>query len=665
MLRRSSRWLPRAGVTVGATALLLGLLPATAEAHRDGCHRWHSCPSDSGSYTCGDLGYYTYCGGTGGGSLAESVDVTAPKRPKVVRPRAGRGGRVSLTVTAEQGARIEVAETDEYGLASGTVAKATATGGAQTITFKADNGSHAYTVTATDAAGNTSDESADVTVDVDADAPDVTGFSIAGPDATTATARVSFSSEAGAAYELTVSGRKERLNGTVGDDGEVSDAALVLPDGGYTARIAVTDEAGNVGRAEQKLRVSLGELAPKVAADREPGSGRVRFTVTAPPRSKGRLAVGDATDQAFTTDADGRAEIGAQLPDGSYPAPVVTVTDPFGRSGRASGPKLVVDTTAPALKVTSDAERAAHGDLALTVTTEPHTKIAVSYGSGTHAGLISSGHASTVTRALSPGTYRVTVTATDAYGNATTKRLKIAVDDQPTAGEWLVLLLKAILVSALIVAAGYVYHRTRPAREAGRARRAAERYARELRSWEQEHERLVELADFAAELGDDERSVGGWLAAWGKRKRDESVWWVTDADMVQPGTNGLDISVRDSGTLVVTGQRVLFVGGTRREWLFSKLVHVEHSGQDVTWMRVTNRTNVSGVRYRREPEKTRITIESAIAEAPAGEARELGTGRGPVLARLRQAITAHDRQRPSSPEPPPAVSPARVGVINR
>lgn len=26
-------------------------------AHRSGCHRWHSCPSDSGSYLCGDLGY--------------------------------------------------------------------------------------------------------------------------------------------------------------------------------------------------------------------------------------------------------------------------------------------------------------------------------------------------------------------------------------------------------------------------------------------------------------------------------------------------------------------------------------------------------------------------------------------------------------------------------
>ncbi|MDQ4130039.1 MAG: hypothetical protein M3133_03465 [Actinomycetota bacterium] len=28
-----------------------------AEVHQSGCHRWHSCPSDTGSYVCGDLGY--------------------------------------------------------------------------------------------------------------------------------------------------------------------------------------------------------------------------------------------------------------------------------------------------------------------------------------------------------------------------------------------------------------------------------------------------------------------------------------------------------------------------------------------------------------------------------------------------------------------------------
>ena len=37
------------------------ILPFSASAHRSGCHRWHSCPSDSGSYVCGDLGYTSGC----------------------------------------------------------------------------------------------------------------------------------------------------------------------------------------------------------------------------------------------------------------------------------------------------------------------------------------------------------------------------------------------------------------------------------------------------------------------------------------------------------------------------------------------------------------------------------------------------------------------------
>lgn len=39
-------------------------LVGSVSAHQSGCHRWHSCPSDSGSYTCGDTGYDTYCGGS-------------------------------------------------------------------------------------------------------------------------------------------------------------------------------------------------------------------------------------------------------------------------------------------------------------------------------------------------------------------------------------------------------------------------------------------------------------------------------------------------------------------------------------------------------------------------------------------------------------------------
>ena len=37
------------------------VLPLNLYSHRSGCHRWHSCPSDSGSYTCGDTGYCSAC----------------------------------------------------------------------------------------------------------------------------------------------------------------------------------------------------------------------------------------------------------------------------------------------------------------------------------------------------------------------------------------------------------------------------------------------------------------------------------------------------------------------------------------------------------------------------------------------------------------------------
>ena len=44
---------------------LIGLsilvFPNDSFAHQSGCHRWHSCPSDTGSYVCGDLGYYSQC----------------------------------------------------------------------------------------------------------------------------------------------------------------------------------------------------------------------------------------------------------------------------------------------------------------------------------------------------------------------------------------------------------------------------------------------------------------------------------------------------------------------------------------------------------------------------------------------------------------------------
>lgn len=42
-------------------AFLLFVSPTLVFGHSSGCHRWHSCSSDTGSYVCGDLGYCSQC----------------------------------------------------------------------------------------------------------------------------------------------------------------------------------------------------------------------------------------------------------------------------------------------------------------------------------------------------------------------------------------------------------------------------------------------------------------------------------------------------------------------------------------------------------------------------------------------------------------------------
>jgi len=43
--------------------IFLPAFPMDSYGHRSGCHAAHSCPSDTGSYECGDTGNYSQCPG--------------------------------------------------------------------------------------------------------------------------------------------------------------------------------------------------------------------------------------------------------------------------------------------------------------------------------------------------------------------------------------------------------------------------------------------------------------------------------------------------------------------------------------------------------------------------------------------------------------------------
>ena len=92
------RW--KLSVSVGGLAVFIILFAfLTSDAHRSGCHRWHSCPSDRGTYICGDLGYCSRCPDNQyclGGR-------PRPKPSPTIRPRKGESTKPSLPAVGVTG----------------------------------------------------------------------------------------------------------------------------------------------------------------------------------------------------------------------------------------------------------------------------------------------------------------------------------------------------------------------------------------------------------------------------------------------------------------------------------------------------------------------------------------------------------------------------------
>lgn len=76
------------GILISATLICVPFTVSNPlSAHRNGCHRYHSCPSDTGSYVCGDLGYDSECPKTHTSSKS-SPDNTKPNDKKTeVKPK--------------------------------------------------------------------------------------------------------------------------------------------------------------------------------------------------------------------------------------------------------------------------------------------------------------------------------------------------------------------------------------------------------------------------------------------------------------------------------------------------------------------------------------------------------------------------------------------------
>lgn len=619
-------------------------MSAPAQAHRDGCHRWHSCPSDSGSYVCGDLGNDSECPGGGDEATVPEVEADhhAPARPKLSAPQAGPWGAVSFTVKAERGSSIVVTDED------GVVKRLTASGRGQQVHLRTTSGVQTFRATATDSAGNKSDAGT-VTVTADSTRPKATKVSLQAASATDVSSVLEFTTEPGISYDLRVGTRERHLKGTTTASDRLT---LWLPNGRYPLVLALTDQAGNRRAVTKVLRVAVSGPEVKVRQLSPERATAMVLGVTAPARSTGRLVLAGHSPVPFTVGRTGSAEIALEVKDGSYPGAEVTLTDAVGRTVVAVSPPLVVDSVPPALRVTVDAGQAAHGRLVLSALAESQARVRVNAGSTIGEEFLANAGARTVEHPLAAGTYVVKAVATDAAGNATAVTRSVTVVVPWTLTDWIV---AAVLAFALLTALGFGWRR--------RSAIAAWRQRRRQAAAEAAHVRA--LADYSIRRAHFERAESTWRdrraelaghvrlaeTASGTPAERTADFKPRRGELVMARVNGALVEERTrqgqpftahagSGTVTISDQRIVFTGDKTREWAFDKLTELVDVRSDTTLLKVDNRKTRSGVIYPVDTERTRILIHVAAGR------------RADSVRHAQQALAQHDARRPVAPPPP-------------
>lgn len=368
-----------------------------------------------------------------------AIDSTAPEAP------AALAASINDVVNANDGATFNVAGTAEPGAMvavtfDGTtqMVQADAAGSFAASFDTPADGTYDLSATATDAAGNSgAATSTTVTVDTTASggADDVV---IAGDGVVNGSELASFvitgTAEAGSAVAITLG--DDTLSGTADDSGQfsVTAAGLDLADGAASASIVVTDGSGN---ASDPLVVqftvdSLAPTAPTgtvsgddlvgpddVAGFVLTGTAEPGTTVTATLNGQGFDAVADASGAYAITLAPDTA-----LTDGDATVSVVA-TDAAGNSSPATEVSFVVDTTAPAapqLSTLPVVNAAGVEAVSITGTAEPGATLMGMVGAMVLP-MVTADAAGAFSfdvdlSSLGDGDHAISVTATDAAGNA-------------------------------------------------------------------------------------------------------------------------------------------------------------------------------------------------------------------------------------------------------
>ena len=324
---------------------------------------WANSPEGSKTYT---VTATDSAGNVGSASVTYTVDDTAP----VVTITAPANGAYYKTSALPTGS-FTVGELNPY---------TTVESGYSTV-----EGVHTYTVTVTDAAGNSG--SASVTYTVDNTAPVVT--------ITAPVDGVYYKSSAVPSGAFSVADVNP-IN--------VVESGYSTSEGVHTYTVTVTDAAGNVGSAS--VTYTVDDTAPVVTIS-APVDGAYYTTVNVPV---GAFTAADLNGVVSTTQSGW-----ADSPDGSYTY-TVTATDAAGNTGSASV-TYTVDNLAPVVTITAPLNGAYYKSENVPVGAFTVDEI-------NPYEVVASGWANNP-----DGSYTYTVTVTDAAGNSGSTSVTYTVDN--------------------------------------------------------------------------------------------------------------------------------------------------------------------------------------------------------------------------------------------
>ncbi len=398
-------------------------LPVTA-ALSEGEHSLIATATDAAGNTAQDTVSFTI-------DTSTSVAISTPTDGQALQ------SLTQVTGTAEAGATVVVTID---GTVVGTTTADASGNWSLPVTAALSEGEHSLIATATDAAGNTAQDTVSFTIDTS------TSVAISTPtdgQALQSLTQVTGTAEPGATVVVTIDGTVVGTTTADQDGNWTLTLDAPLDDGNHSLTATATDAAGNTAQATVTFTVdSHTSAAVTITAplDGSTVTGVTELSGTAEPGATVVITIDGTVVGTTTADQDGNwtLTLDAPLDDGNHSL-TATATDAAGNTAQATVTFTVDSHTSTAVTITAPLDGSTvTGVTELSGTAEPGATVVITIDGvvvGTTTADQDGNWSFTLDAPLGEGTHSVTVTATDSQGESSQVSISFTIDPVDSDGD--------------------------------------------------------------------------------------------------------------------------------------------------------------------------------------------------------------------------------------